>query len=132
MCSIPCAGWVGIIYHSDLKNNEKYTPVIVEGIYHDWEKCCEVDKRLTALVDEIGYFRMAGEESVTSAIAQLHKWKAHAQSLEQCDQLLEEPGDDVIENFFDVNNIKQVGATVHQLKEAYFANLFAQVCTSDE
>ena len=131
MFSIPCEGWVGIIYHNGLKNYEHYTPVGVEGIYRDWQKCCDVQERLAAMADEIGFFSKMGVESEAFAIAKFENWKAHAGSLKRCDQLLKEPENYEIENFFDANNITDFGAAVTQMKYAYHANLSAQVYTSD-
>ena len=120
--SILCEGWVGIIYHSGLKNYELYTPAPVEGLYRDWQKCCDVQKRLAAMAEEIGQFRRMGVESEALAIAQFEKWKAHAASLRRCDQLLKEPDNDDIENFFDANNITDFGATVTEMRDAYMAS----------
>ena len=121
----PCEGWVGIIYHNGLKNYEHYTPVVVEGIYRDWQKCCDVQERLAAMADEIGLFRKMSVESEASAIAEFENWKAHAESLKRCDELLKEPETFEIENFFDANNITEFGAAVTQMKYAYNANLSA-------
>ena len=125
--TIPCEGWVGIIYHYELKNHEDYTPVAVEGIYRDWQKCCDVEQRLAAMTDEIGRFRKMGVESEACAIAKFRNWKAHAESLKRCDKLLKEPEDYEIENFCDANNITEFAAAVTQMKYSYNANLSAQL-----
>lgn len=131
MCSIPREGWVGIIYHNGLKNYEHYTPAPVEGIYRDWQKCCEIQARLAAKADEIGYFRWMCLESETHAIAQFENWKAHAVSLKRCDRLLKEPENYEIENFFAANNIKEFGTTATQMQYEYNANLSAHVCARE-
>lgn len=129
--SIPCAGWVGIIYHDGLKNYEHYTPAAVEGIYRDWQKCCDVQARLAAIADLIGCFSRLGIESEAYAISKFENWKAHAESLKRCDKLLKEPEDHEIENFFDDNNIINFGAAVTEMQHEYKANLTDPVHTSD-
>ena len=71
---------MGIIYHDGLKNYEHYTPAAVEGIYRDWQKCCDVQARLAAIADLIGCFSRLGIESEASAISKFENWKAHAES----------------------------------------------------
>ena len=128
---IPSEGWVGIIYHNGLKNYEHYTPVAVEGIYRDWQKCCDVQARLAAMADEIGFFCRRGVESETYAIAKFQNWKAHAESLKRCDKLLNEPENYEIENFFDAINITEFGAVITQMQFEHNVILTAQLHNSN-
>ena len=83
------------------------------------------------MADEIGFFSKMGVESETYAIAKFENWKAHAESLKQCDKLFKEPENYEIENFFDATNITKFGLAVTQMQFEYNANLTAQVCNSD-
>ena len=100
------AGWVSIVYHTELKDDWHWFPSHVEGIYYNWNTCSQVYNRLQHHRDEVGEFQMMCFQQVWQAdawIAQQDGYSRYRQS-DAC-SLDRDPTAEEINRFFLHDNL---------------------------